>query len=338
MKATARISMAGLLLAVSAVAQYRMPKIGDAPNLPASVRPPQLEDVGVAEHLGTQIDLNLTFVAENGYPVALRDYFHQGRPVILNLVYYNCPMLCTLILNGQTEAMREIPWTPGNEFEVVTISIDPRESFADARKKKAIYLASYDRSAPGWHFLADHEGNALRLAKQVGDKYTYDKRQEQYAHPAVIMVLTPEGRVARYLYGIRYRAQDLRFALAEASEGRATMALEKILLFCYRYDPKAGRYVWFALNFMRLGGVLTVVALFIFLRRMFRSERTRADRNPSIRNPLADARGSVRASGASVVCTEPRPLGSGLRASSELTDGFRTDRIEKEPIVKERFA
>ncbi len=277
MRAKAQIGIAGLLLAVCAAAQYRLPKIEDTPSLPANVRPPILEEVGVDEHLGAQIDLNLTFIAENGYPVALRDYFHKGRPVILNLVYYNCPMLCTLILNGQTEALREIPWTPGNEFEVVTISIDPRESFGDARKKKTIYLASYDRPAPGWHFLADRDGNALRLAQQVGDKYRFDQRKDQFAHPAVIMVLTPEGRLARYLYGIRYSARDLRFALAEASEGRATMALEKVLLFCYRYDPKAGRYVWFALNFMRLGGILTVVLMAVFLRRMFRAERARRD-------------------------------------------------------------
>lgn len=273
-----RISIFGLLAlaVVPLAAQYRLSKIGDASTLPANVRPPQLEGVGVDEHLGATVDLNLTFTGENGYPVALGEYFHQGRPVILNLVYYNCPMLCTLILNGQTEAMREIPWTPGNEYEVVTISIDPRESFADARKKKAVYLGSFDRPAPGWHFLTDRDGNAQRLAKQVGFNYKYDPRQEQYAHPAAIMVLTPQGRMARYLYGIRYRARDLRFGLAEASEGRTTMALEKILLFCYHYDPKAGAYVWFALNVMRGGGILTVLFIAFFIRRMYRAERNRA--------------------------------------------------------------
>lgn len=266
-----------LALAVTAVAQQNhFPKIGEAPALPANVRPPQLMDVGIEEHLRSSIDLNLTFIAENGYPVALREYFHKGRPVILNLVYYNCPMLCSLVLNGQTEAMRAISWTPGSEYEVVTISIDPHESFADAQKKKAVYLGSYDRPAPGWHFLTDREGNVQRLAKQVGFQYKYDKRQEQYAHPAAIMVLTPQGRLARYLYGIRYGAKDLRFALAEASEGRATMALEKLLLFCFHYDPRAGRYVWFALNLMRLGGLLTVALMALYLRRMFRAERLRS--------------------------------------------------------------
>jgi protein SCO1 len=276
MKVTRHILVAGLLAAGSLSAQYNLPKIGETTALPANVRPAQLEGLGVDEHLHAPVDLNLTFIAEDGYPVALRDYFQKGRPVILNLVYYNCPMLCTLILNGQTEAMRDISWTPGNEYEIVTISIDPRETFADARKKKAVYLGSFDRPARGWHFLADHDGNALRLAQQVGVKYRYDARQEQYAHPAVVMILTPEGRMARYLYGIRYRSKDLRFALAEASAGRATMALEKILLFCYHYDPKAGRYVYFALNVMRIGGGLTVGLLFFFLWRLFRAERLRA--------------------------------------------------------------
>jgi protein SCO1/2 len=275
MKATIHISITAVLAAVSALGQYNLPKLGETSNLPANVRPAQLDGLGVDEHLSAPIDLNLTFIAENGYPVALREYFQKGRPVVLNLVYYKCPMLCTLILNGQTEAMREIPWTPGNEYEVVTISIDPRESFDDARKKKAVYMGSFDRPAPGWHFLADHDGNALRLAQQVGVKYRFDKQQDQYAHPAVVMVLTPEGRMARYLYGIRYRASDLRFALAEASAGRATMALERILLFCYHYDPKAGRYVWFAMNFMRAGGALSVGLLFFFIWRLFRAERIR---------------------------------------------------------------
>jgi protein SCO1/2 len=185
-------------------------------------------------------------------------------------------MLCTLILNGQTEAMRKIPWTPGKEYEVVTISIDPRESFDVAQKKKAIYMSSFDRPAPGWHFLTDRDGNVQRLAKQVGFNYRYDPRIEQYAHAAAIMVLTPQGKMARYLYGIRFSPRDLRFALAEASEGRSTLTVEKILLFCYHYDPKAGAYVWFALNLMRAGGALTILAFAFFGWRMFRSERKRA--------------------------------------------------------------
>ncbi len=242
-------------------------------GLPTGVLPAQLEGVGIEEHLGREIDLNLTFIAENGYPVALRDYFHKGRPVILNLIYYSCPMLCNLILNGQTATLREIPWTPGNEFEIVTISIDPSEAFDLARKKKLVYLGSYDRPAPGWHFLTDHDGNAKRLSELVGFKYRYDEAQGQFAHAAAIFVLTPEGKISRYLYGARYRARDLRFALAEASQNRVTMTVEKILLFCYHYDPKAGAYVLFAANVMRAGGIITVLLIIFFLRRMIRAER-----------------------------------------------------------------
>jgi len=249
-----------------------------AAAIPANVVPPQLDGVGIEEHLGHQVDLNLTFTAENGYPVRLGDYFHKGKPVVLDLIYYSCPMLCNLILNGQTTAFRQLKWTPGDEFEVVTISIDPNESFDLARKKKAVYLSDYGRPAPGWHFLVDKDGNSQRLAQLVGFKYKYDERQGQFAHAAAIMVLTPEGKVARYLYGVNYRQMDLRFALAEASENRTTMSVEKILLYCYHYDPQAGAYVLFASNVMKAGGVLTILAIAFFLRRMILVERKRTAR------------------------------------------------------------
>jgi protein SCO1/2 len=248
---------------------------GQPGALPAGVKPPMLEGVGVDEHLGRDIDLNLTFIAENGYPVKLSDYFHKGRPVIVNLIYYSCPMLCNLILNGQTAVMREIPWTPGNEYEVVTISIDPQEAFNLARKKKEVYLSAFDRPAPGWHFLSDSDGNAKKLAEQIGFHYRYDERQGQFAHAASIFILTPEGKISRYLYGVRYHARDVRFALAEASENKTTMTIEKVLLFCYHYDPSTNAYVLFAGNVMRAGGILTVLILGTFLFRMIRMEHRR---------------------------------------------------------------
>jgi protein SCO1/2 len=251
------------------------PNPGDPPVLPPGQLPMQLEGVGVEEHLGRTIDLDLTFIAENGYPVKLSDYFNQGRPVILDLVYYKCPMLCTLVLNAQTQTMRDIAWTPGKDYEVVTISIDPREAFDVAREKKAIYLSTYDRPAPGWHFLTDKDNNAKKLAEMMGFHYRYDPKQEQYAHAAAIMILTPTGKISRYLYGIRYPSRDVRFALAEAGEGRLTMAVEKLLLFCYHYDPQANRYVLFALNVMRGGGILTVLIISFTLWRLFRADRIR---------------------------------------------------------------
>ncbi|HEY6346870.1 MAG TPA: SCO family protein [Bryobacteraceae bacterium] len=252
------------------------PQIGDPTTLPPGFKPLALEGVGVDEHLGLPVDLTLTFTGEDGSPVPLQSFFHHGRPVILDLVYYRCPMLCNLILNGQTETMRQIPWTPGNEYEVVTISIDPRETEQTAQQKKATYLKDFEKPAPGWHFLTDYNGHAKTLAEEIGFHYRYDRRQDQYAHPAAIMVLTPEGKIARYLYGIRFRPVDLRFALAEASEGRMTLTIQKILLLCYHYDPVANRYVLFASNLMKGGGVLTVALLAFFIWRMFRSEKLRA--------------------------------------------------------------
>jgi protein SCO1/2 len=184
-------------------------------------------------------------------------------------------MLCTLILNGQTSALREMPWTPGVQFEIVTISIDPRETFALAREKKELYLTSYERPAPGWHFLVDHQNHARQLAEQVGFHYRYDDRIEQYAHSAAIIILSEDGTVSRYLYGIQFPTRDLRLALTEASEGKIGSAVDKLLLFCYRYDPASNSYVPFATNIMRAGGVLAMLTLGGFLFIMWRRDLRR---------------------------------------------------------------
>jgi len=240
--------------------------------------PPMLQSVSVDEHLGRNVDLTLNFIDETGASVPLSSFFHKGKPVLLDLIYYSCPNLCNLILNGQAQVMREIPWNPGDQYEVVTISIDPKENFELANKKKANYIQNLGRPAQGWHFLCDTNGDAKRLAEQIGYHYRYDAQQQQFAHPAAIFILTPEGRMARYLYGARFRPLDVRFALAEASEGRTTMTVEKILLYCYHYDPKEGKYVMFASNFMKIGGVLTILAIGYFLWRMIQFERRRAAR------------------------------------------------------------
>jgi len=239
----------------------------------AQQTPRELEGVSVTEKLGQQVDLDLTFIAENGYPVALREYFKKGKPVLLNLVYYTCPMLCNLVLNAQVAALREVPWTPGNEFEIVTVSIDPTENFKLAGDKKAAYLESYERPAPGWHFLVDNQGNVQKLAQQVGFGYKLDQQSGQYAHAAVIFVLTPEGKISRYLYGTKFKPLDVRLSLAEAAEGKWGLSFEKFLLYCFHYDPDARSYVPFARNFMKAGGVLTILVLSILLYRMWRRER-----------------------------------------------------------------
>lgn len=266
-----RLALAGALLTAALRAQ--VPVRSD--QLPL-----ELEGIGVEEKLGRTVDPNLEFVDTTGYPVKLGSFLNKGKPVILNLVYYECPMLCNLVLNGQVAAMRDLAWTPGNEYDVVTISIDPREHFGLAQKKRTVYVGNYDRPAPGWHFLADYQGNAKKLAEWVGFKYRYDEKKEQYIHSAAIMILTPEGKVARYLYGIKFRAFDLRLALTEASEGKLRSAMDRVLLFCYQYDPSSKSYVLFAKNFMRAGGALSVLILGTFLLKMFRADRARMNAGP----------------------------------------------------------
>jgi protein SCO1/2 len=238
--------------------------------------PAELEGVGIVEKIGEKLDLELEFIAENGRPVRLKEYFHKGRPVILNLIYYSCPTLCNLLLNGQTEALREIPGEPGSDFEIVTISIDPTETFDLARQKRAVYLESYGRPAPGWHFLTDYRGNVRKLAEQVGFHYRYDDRTRQYAHAAAIMLLSPDGVVARYLYGVQFKPLDLRLALAEAARGHGSFSVDRLLLFCFHYDPQARSYVLFATNLMRAGGALSVIVLGVALWRLWRRERQAA--------------------------------------------------------------
>lgn len=268
------------LVALLAIAAAELPvRAGESERVPR-----ELQGVDVTEKLGSNVDLNLTFVGEDGYPKPLRSFFQKGRPVILNLVYYNCPMLCNLVLNGQTAAMRELSWTPGKEYEVVTISIDPYEDYGMARNKKAVYLASYEREAPGWHFLIDHQGNVRKLAEQVGFGYRKDEQTGQYAHASVIFVLSPEGKVTRYLYGVKFRPFDLKMALSEAAEGKTGLT-QKFLLMCFHYDPISRSYAPYAMNIMRGGGVVMVLVMGIVLFRLFRRER--------LQKPLAGGPGEM---------------------------------------------
>jgi protein SCO1 len=236
---------------------------------------PMHEGVGVDEKSGEMVNLDLTFVNDAGQVVPLRQYFNAGKPVLLNLAYYRCPTLCNLVLNGQADAMRKMPLHAGEDYTVLTISIDPAETAQLAREKRATYLAGFDGQVSGWHFFADHNGNAKRLAEQVGFNYRYDPRIEQYSHPSTIMVLTPEGKVSRYLYGIKYKPLDLRLALAEAREEKFAFSTEQLLLLCYHFDPQSGSYVMFAMNFMRAGGVLIVLLIAWMILRLRRSERSR---------------------------------------------------------------
>ena len=240
--------------------------------------PPQLREVGIEEHLGQTIPLDLQFIDSRGDTVALGKYFRQGKPVILSLVYYDCPMLCTFVLNGLTNSLQKLAWTPGKEFQVVTVSIDPRETPELAANKKYRYLRSLNKPGvpdSGWVFLVGEEAQIQKLADAVGFRYRYDEKQDMFAHTAAIFLLTETGKISRYLYGIEYNERDLRLGLLEASEGKIGSTLEQLILFCYHYDPESQSYVLFATNLMKLGGILTVIVLAIFLGAMWIKEKVR---------------------------------------------------------------
>jgi protein SCO1/2 len=241
---------------------------------------PALEEVGVEEHFDAKLPLDLEFVNEDGDTVRLGDYFDRSRPVILTLNYYRCPMLCGLMLNGVVDGLEQMDWTPGVEFEMVTVSIDPLETPALAKAKKQNYLKRYQRpaAARGWHFLTGKQSNITRLAETVGFGYTYDAESDQYAHAAVIFVSTPDGRVARYLYGIEYPPKDLRLALLEASDGKIGSALDQLILYCYHYDPQSRRYAPVAMNIMRVGGSATALVLGVSLGTLWVRELRRRKR------------------------------------------------------------
>jgi protein SCO1 len=235
---------------------------------PAQEKPSILREVGYDQRLGEPVPLDLVFRDEAGRPVALRSLF-RGRAVVLSLVYYECPMLCTLTLNGLGSALSVLTFDVGKEFDVVTVSFEPKETPPLAAAKKKAYLARYRRpgAAEGWHFLTGDAPAIAALTRAVGFRYAWDAETRQYAHPAGLVVLTPDGRIARYMYGVEYAPRDLRLALVEASRLRIGNPVDTVLLYCYRYDPARGRYAASVLRMVRLGGILTVLGLgsFVFI-------------------------------------------------------------------------
>jgi len=242
------------------------------PSVPKNVLPSDLEAVTVDEKIGEMLPLDVVLTDHEGRQVKLGDYFGKGRPVILNLGYYGCPMLCGLVIHGLNKGLKGLEFTPGREFDVVTVSIDPKEDTALASEKRKNVLEELGREGAekGWHFHTASEAEIKRLTKEVGFGYRWDEKGKQWAHAAVIMIATPEGKLARYLYGIEFKPTDLKLAVLDAAEGRIGGVAEKLLLFCYQYDAKAGGYVLFARNVMRLGGVLTIAVLGTFLVVMWR--------------------------------------------------------------------
>jgi protein SCO1/2 len=250
-----------------------LPATARAAEGPAVV-PPQLAGVGFDQRLNQQIPLDLTFMDETGQPVQLREYFGT-KPVILVLAYYECPRLCTLVLNGLVQGMLEIPFTPGKEFNVVTVSFDPREDWHLAASKKESYLTRLGKPGAemGWHFLTGQEDQIKKLTDAVGFHYKFDPVQNQFIHASGIMILTPEGKISRYFYDVNYPGRDLRLGLVEASKHKIGSPVDQVLLYCFHYDATVGKYTASVMNFIRMGGVLSMVAVvgFVVLLRRQRS-------------------------------------------------------------------
>ena len=264
--------------------------IAPAPGEAASARPGLLSQIAIEQRLNTQVPLDLPFLDETGRTVKLGDYFGK-RPVILALVYYECPMLCTQVLNGLVTALGVMNFEPNREFEVVAVSFNPREGPGLASQKKAAYVERYGRphTAPGWHFLTGTQESISRLTDAVGFRYEYDPEIKQFAHGAAIEVLTPRGVLSKYFYGIEYSARDIRLGLIEASEERIGSAIDDVLLFCYHYDPATGKYGASVLRLVRAGAVATVVVFLSFLTVSLRRERA-AEASHAGRRPNADRR------------------------------------------------
>jgi protein SCO1 len=241
---------------------------------PSNVRPPYLQNVGIEQHLDGQVPPDLAFVDDAGHPVKLGDYFGK-KPLILNLVYYDCTMLCGEVLAGLTGAMKLVKFDVGNEFDVVTVSFNPQETPAIAAAKKQDYLKRYGRpgAASGWHFLTGSAESINALTKAVGFQYQYDPKINQYAHATAIMVLTPQGRISRYFYGVDFPPKDLRMGLVEASEGKIGNAVDQVLLYCYHYDPATGKYGAIVSNMLRLGAGFTILMLGLLVFILFRLEK-----------------------------------------------------------------
>ena len=248
--------------------------MGGVLSPPTNLRPPGLTSVGIDQRLNQQIPANLEFRDESGKSVRLGDYFGR-EPIILNPVYYKCPMLCSEVLAGLASSLKPMAISVGRDFQVLTFSFDPRETTQDASAAKAVYLKRYGRQGAerGWHFLTGSRESIVALTKAAGFQYQYDSKTEQFAHSTAIMVLTPEGKIAQYYYGVEFPSRDLHLALVAASKNKIGTRLDQILLYCYHYDPRSGKYSLAIFRLLRLAGIATMVLLGGLLGILFRREQ-----------------------------------------------------------------
>lgn len=246
--------------------------------LPAAETPAELKDIGIEEHLGEYVDPNLEFTADDGRTVKIGEYFqHALKPVMLSIVYYSCPNLCNYHLNGVTAALKQLQWTVGDQFDLVAVSMDHKETADVAAKKKASYIAEYGRpeSAKGWHFLTGSEANVKKLTDSVGFKFKWDEKEKQYAHAAAAILVAPGGKIVRYLYGIEFDPKTVRMSLLEASNGKIGSVVDKLILFCFHFDPTKNKYTLYAYNVMRISGLVMLLALALVLVPTWLRERRR---------------------------------------------------------------
>lgn len=246
-------------------------------------RPVVLDKIGIEEHLGENINLDLKFRDELGSNVTLGKYF-TDKPVFLLLIYYECPTLCSLHLNALLKTLKNFEWEIGNEFEFVAVSIDPEESPRLADKKLKAYFSEYDKphTRKGWHFLTGEEENINELANQIGFKFAWDQAQQQWAHTAAAYILTPEGKISYYHYGLDIKPKILRLSLVEAAANKIGTIVDRMVLFCLQYDPNKKTYAFYAFNLMKLGGIITIIFLGIFLFRFWKKENKTQDKGKDL--------------------------------------------------------
>ena len=278
---TRRAPIAALFALLPTVAAAQL---GPPPPPPAT--PGVLQEIGFDQRLGEAVPLDLPFRDETGESVRLGDYFGK-KPVVLSLVYYKCPMLCTISLNGLAGALEVLSFVPGQEFEVVTVSFDPEETPVLAAAKKQAYMARYKRpeAHAGWHFLTGPKQSVEALTRAVGFRYVWDEATKQFAHPAGLLVATPEGRISHYLFGVEYAPKDLRLALVDAAGGKIGNLADQVLLYCYQYDPMTGRYSASIMNLLRALGLLTMLGLGAFILTAGRTRRRRPPTSPGDETP-----------------------------------------------------
>ncbi len=245
--------------------------------------PPILREVSIAQRLNEPIPPDIIFRDEDGKAIHLGDYFGK-KPIVLSLVYFDCPALCTEVLNGELRTMKAISLDLGKDFDAITVSFEPKDTPALAKAKRDVYAGQYGRpgAARNWHFLTGEQASIDALTQAAGFHYAYDSASRQYAHAPAILVLTPHGRIARYFYGVTYPARDFRLGLFEASEGKIGTPTDHALLYCYQYDPITGKYGLIVMNIVRAAGLLTMLVLGIFMFVMFRRERNHPNGPPAV--------------------------------------------------------